>query len=152
MTETDVAKQNVELARRYLDSVSCWDFATMREILHPDIVIELPWTIEPFPKVTKGLANVMAYTESAPTFAIAENLYDYEIHVFADDVNELYMEFKSDMTLKSGREYKNDYLARMTIKGGKIVRFCEWPDPIRLLQSLGGSVNPPTDLPEIVTP
>jgi len=93
--------------------------------------------------------DILAFTASVPDFALSENLHDFEVHAFADDPNELYMEFKSDMTLKSGREYKNDYLARMTVKDGKVFRFVEYPEPIRLLYSLGGSINPPTDHPNI---
>src|SRR5258706_15577839 len=142
---TELAKQKLALMRYHFDVINAWDFAAAREMFHPDITIELSWTIEPFPKIISGIENVMAFMESVPQFAEAENLHDISIHAFADDPNELYAEFKSDMKLVSGREYKNDYLARATVKDGKLIRFIEWPDPIRLLVAMGGSINLPAD-------
>jgi len=144
-----IIRDNKALLEKWIEATNNWDIGLMGEILHPDATIELPWTIEPFPTKVSGYDNILRFTASVPDFALSENLHDFEVHAFADDPNELYMEFKSDMTLKSGREYKNDYLARMTIKDGKVFRFVEYPEPIRLLRALGGSVNPPTDRPNI---
>jgi ketosteroid isomerase-like protein len=148
----ELAEQNIALVHKFIDATNAWDFSALRELFDPEVTIELPWTVDPFPKAVRGIENVMKFMESVPDFALAENLYDFDIHVFADDPNELFMEFKSDMTLKSGREYKNDYLGRVTVKDGKILVFREWPDPLRLLASLGGTINPPTDNPDIHRP
>jgi ketosteroid isomerase-like protein len=142
-TDTDLVRSNIALLRRHLDAINSWDFATMRDILHPDISLELPFVIEPFPKVTQGIDEVMAFMESVPEFAEAENLHDFEIHAFADDPNELVAEYRSDMTLKSGREYRNSYVVRATVKDGKLIRFREHFDSIPLLIAIGGSVTLP---------
>ena len=144
-TDTDLAQHNIALLRRHLDAINSWDFATMREIFHPDISLELPFVIEPFPKVTKGFDEVMAFMESVPDFAEAENLQDFSIHAFADDPNELVAEYRSDMILKSGREYRNTYVVRATIKDGKLIRFREHFDSIPLLLAIGGSVTMPRE-------
>ena len=144
-TISDLARQNVALLRRHLDAINAWDFATMREVLHPDISLELPFVVDPFPKVTRGLDAVMAFMESVPDFAETENLHDFRIHAFADDPNELVAEYQSDMKLTSGREYTNTYVVRATVRDGKLVRFCEYFDAIRLLVAVGGSVTVSTE-------
>jgi ketosteroid isomerase-like protein len=144
-SDSDLAQQNVALLRRHLDAINSWDFETMRQILHPDISLELPFVVEPFPKVTKGLDAVMAFMETVPEFAEAENLQDFSIHAFADDPNELVAEYRSDMTLKGGREYRNTYVVRATVKDGKLIRFREHFDAIPLLIAIGGSITMPPD-------
>jgi ketosteroid isomerase-like protein len=147
MTETatisNQAQQNIALLQRHLDAINAWDFATMRELLHQDVSLELPFVVDPFPKVTNGFEAVMAFMESVPEFAEAENLHDFSIHAFADDPNELVAEYRSDMKLTNGRHYTNTYVVRATVKDGKLIRFCEYFDSIRLLTAIGGSVTPP---------
>ena len=143
--QQELATRNIALFRRWLDAGSSRDFNAKLDICHPDISIELPWTIDPFPKIVRGLDNIIAFAKSIPEFTRVHNFVDIQIHAFADDPNELYAEYKGDMVLVDGREYKNDYLARATIKDGKLFIFKEWPDPIRLLEAMGGSVNLPTD-------
>jgi uncharacterized protein len=142
-TANELAQQNIAVLQRHLDAINAWDFATMREILHPDVSLELPFVIEPFPKVTTGFNAVMAFMESVPEFAEAENLHDFSIHAFADDPNELVAEYRSDMRLKNGREYRNTYVVRATVKDGKLIRFREHFDSIPLLIAIGGSVTMP---------
>jgi ketosteroid isomerase-like protein len=136
---------NVQLLERYLNAINSWDFAAMRNLLDPQISYELPWVPEPFPKMTQGLDNVMAFLESVPAFAAEENLHDFQIHAFAADPDELVAEYVSDMKLTNGREYKNSYVVRASIKDGKIVRFAEHMDTTKLIVAMGGSIIPPAD-------
>ena len=57
-------------------------------------------------------------------------MQDFSIHAFADDPNELVAEYRSDMKLKSGREYSNTYVVRATVKDGKLIRFREHFDAL----------------------
>jgi ketosteroid isomerase-like protein len=147
----ELAKQNIAVFQRWFDAANTNDVEARRELYHQDIVHELPWTLDPFPKVIQGFDNVMAFSESVRNFGSAPKFYDISIHAFLDDPNELYAEYKSNWDLASGRPYSNDYIARARIEDGKIIMFREWPDPLRLLEALGGSVNLPDDgLPKIV--
>jgi len=141
--DRELALRNKALLQRHFDAINSWDFAAMREIFHPAIKLELPFVVDPFPKSVEGFDNVMAFMESVPEFAEEENLYDFTISSFAEDPNELVAEYVSDMKLKSGREYKNTYVVRVTIKDGKMVRFREYFDGIKLLESMGGHIVPP---------
>jgi ketosteroid isomerase-like protein len=139
----NLAAQNKALLRRHFDAINRWDFADMREYFHPDITLELPFVVDPFPKSVSGFDEVMAFMESVPDFAEAENLHDFTINSFAEDPNELLAEYRSDMKLKSGNEYKNSYVVRATIKDGKLFLFREYFDGIRLLEALDGRVVMP---------
>jgi ketosteroid isomerase-like protein len=142
-TTSDLAQQNIALLLRHLHAINAWDFDTMRAILHPDIALELPFVVGDFPKVTQGFDAVMEFMQAVPAFAEAENLHDFSIHAFADDPNELVAEYRSDMTLTNGRPYRNTYVVRATVSGGKLIRFREHFDSIALLEALGGSVTLP---------
>ena len=139
----DLATQNIALLQRFFDAINAWDFAAMREIFHPDISFELPWVIEPFPKKKSGFDETIAFMESVPEFAEAENLYGFTINVFADDPNELVAEYDSDMKLKSGRDYTNEYIVRATVKDGKLIMFREYMDSTKLLAAMGGGIRLP---------
>lgn len=137
------AESNIAILQAYFDAINSWDFDAMLELLHEEISYELPYAPGPFPRVTKGLDDVMAFLRGVPDFAEEENLSDFEIHAFADDPNELVAEYRSDMKLTSGRDYKNTYVVRATIRDGRILRFVEYFDAVPLVEALGGSVSIP---------
>jgi ketosteroid isomerase-like protein len=143
MTTSQEETDSTAILRRYLEAINAWDFAAMRELLHVDISYELPYAPGPFPRVTKGLDNVMAFLESVPDFAEEENLSDVVVHELADDVRELVAEYRSNMKLTSGQPYANSYVVRATIRDGRILRFVEYFDPVPLIVAIGGSVELP---------
>ncbi|MCU1359266.1 MAG: hypothetical protein JWN99_555 [Ilumatobacteraceae bacterium] len=138
-----LAEQNVALLQRFFDSLNSWDFEAMRQIFHPDVVVDLPYVFEPFPSEVRGFDAVMAFMEGVPDFAEAENLSDFSLHAFADDPNELVAEFRSDMKLRNGREHKNQYVVRATVCDGKLILYREYMNPIKLLMAVGGKIVPP---------
>lgn len=75
----ELAEQNIALVHKFIDATNAWDFSALRELFDPEVTIELPWTVDPFPKAVRGIENVMKFMESVPDFAIAENLYDFDI-------------------------------------------------------------------------
>jgi ketosteroid isomerase-like protein len=145
-TSRGVAQANVALLQRLLDAFNTHDFDAMRAALHPDIVFEFPYIIEPFPRTVNGLEAVMTFMVQVSDFFESENLSNISIHAFADDPYELTAEFESDMQLKNQREYRNEYVVRAAVQDNKIIMFREYVDPVRLLVAMGGSINlPPPD-------
>jgi uncharacterized protein len=144
MTLSTSPTENVQILQRYLDAINGWNFSAMRELLHPDISYELPYAPSAFPRVTRGLDDVMTFLESVPGFAAEENLSDIVINQFLTDGNELVAEYRSDMKLTNGRPYSNTYIVRATIDSGRIIRFVEYFDPVPLIEAIGGTVRVPT--------
>lgn len=129
------------LVTRYIDAINNWDFETMRTALAADAVFEMPYAPDGFERKITGREDIVAFIETVPGFIDAENLHDLRIATYHSDPGEIVAEYKSDMVIKpTGAEYRNEYVARFTIRDGEITRFAEYYDPIRLVVALGGSV------------
>ena len=145
----DLREANIRQARCLLEAINAWDFAAMRDLFAEKIVFEMPYTPAGFESRIEGLENVMAFLEQIPSTVVdgSENLHDIRIDTFGSDRNELVAEYKGAMKLKpTGAEYNNIYVARLSMDNGKITRFAEYYDPIRLVIALGGTVENPIAL------
>lgn len=144
----ELIRANKALVQRWVDAVNApWDFEAMIEIFDEELAYGLPWCPPEMgiPQLVEGRDLAMEFIRSAADFVEPENIHNVRIHAFDDDPNELLAEYSVDTRIKeSGREYKNDLLIRVTVRNGKIVRFAEHLDVVRLLKSMGGSVNVPT--------
>jgi uncharacterized protein len=141
---SELAQRNARLVTDYLEAINRWDFDTMKVLLHPDVSYELPYAPEPFPRVTKGLDATIEFIRGIPAFLDTENLHDITVHEFASDPNELLAEYKSDTRITTtDRNYRNNYVLRVTVRDDKIIRFAEYFDPIQLVIALGGTVSIP---------
>jgi uncharacterized protein len=142
VTSTDARQDNMAVASRYIDAINGWDFETMRELLAEDAVFEMPFAPDGFERKFVGRENILAFVATVPDFIDAENLHDVRLHTYHADPGEVVAEYKSDMVLKpTGLEYRNEYVSRFTVRDGRITRFAEYYDPIRLVVALGGSVD-----------
>jgi ketosteroid isomerase-like protein len=140
-------ERNMAVASRYIDAINRWDFDAMRELLAEDAVFEMPYAPEGFERKFVGREEIVAFIETVPGFIDAENLHDVRLETFHSDPGEVVAEYRSDMVIKpTGAEYRNEYVARFTVRGGQITRFAEYYDPIRLVVALGGSVDTRTEV------
>lgn len=142
-TAGDLARRNVALVHRYLETLNSGDLAALPEILHPEISLEIPFVAGDAPKITAGLDAVTAYLQGLPSIATSMRLLDIEVHALLDDPNELVAEYRSEMTLTNGRPYRNTYITRATVRDGKLARFREHFDPTAFVEALGGSITFP---------
>jgi ketosteroid isomerase-like protein len=142
MTAPDLRQHNMDVASRYIDAINRWDFETMRELLAEDAVFEMPFAPDGFERKFVGRENILAFVATVPDFIDAENLHDVRLQTYHADPGEVVAEYKSDMVLKpTGLEYRNEYVSRFTVRDGRITRFAEYYDPIRLVVALGGTVG-----------
>ncbi|MFB8000035.1 nuclear transport factor 2 family protein [Streptomyces sp. NPDC056002] len=142
--EQDVLRQtNTTIAKRYLQAINDWDFDVKRELLAPDVVFEMRWAPEGFPRRIDGVDAVMKFLAPLPESIVTEGLYDIRVETLHADPGQVVAFYKSDMTMVQPVEYKNEYVTCFTIRDGKIVHFQEYYDPIPLVVAFGGSVTPP---------
>jgi uncharacterized protein len=142
MNDTYLRASNLAVVRRYIDAINAWDFDTKRALLAEDAVFEMPYAPEGFERRIVGRDNIIAFVETIPAIIDAENLHDVQLETYNSDPGEIVAEYKSDMVIKPhGAEYRNEYVSRFTVRDGRISRFAEYYDPIRLLVALGGSVQ-----------
>jgi ketosteroid isomerase-like protein len=141
----ELRKKNMAIAQAYIDAINVWDFDKKRELLADDAVFEMPYAPPGFDRRLEGRETILAFVQTVPSIIDAENLHDVKMHTFHDDPAEVVATYKSDMEIKPKMvPYKNDYIARWTVRDGKITYFAEYYDPIRLVEALGGSVQPAT--------
>jgi uncharacterized protein len=132
------------VAERYLQAINDWDFEVKRELLAPDVVFEMRWAPEGFPRRIDGVEAVMEFLAPLPESIITEGLYDIRVETLHSDPSQVIAFYKSDMKMVRPVEYKNEYITRFTIRDDKIVHFLEYYDPIPLVIAFGGSVRPPS--------
>jgi ketosteroid isomerase-like protein len=145
MGEVQLREGNVDLVRRYIDAINGWDFDAKRQMLDPDMVFEMPYAPPGFDNRIEGAENYLAFAKAAMDVVGDENLHDLQLETFASDPGEVIVFYKSDMVFKTtGAEYRNDYIGRFTVRDGRITRFAEYYDPIRLVVALGGTVEAAT--------
>jgi len=141
MTDTELREANIAVVRRYIDAINAWDFDTKRALLAEDAVFEMPFAPEGFQRRFVGRDDIIAFVQTIPAIIDAENLHDVRLETYNSDPGEIIAEYRSDMVIKPhGAEYRNEYVSRFTVREGRIARFAEYFDPIRLVIALGGTV------------
>jgi ketosteroid isomerase-like protein len=141
MTDSELRQANLAVVRRYIDAINAWDFETKRALLAEDAVFEMPFAPEGFERRFVGRDDIIAFVQTIPAIIDAENLHDVRLETYNSDPGEIIAEYRSDMVIKPhGAEYRNEYVSRFTVRDGRIARFAEYFDPIRLVIALGGSV------------
>ncbi len=154
----DLRDANIRLVRRYLDALNAWDLDVMRNLSTEDVVFEVPFRPDGFERCTVGRDKYIELLKQASEVMIdgSENLHDIEIDTLGSNPNEVFAAYKSAMKLRSGADYRNEYVARFTIRDGRVARFVEYVDPIRLYKAMGGSIGDvhsiadPSLLPELL--
>jgi uncharacterized protein len=153
MTATDTRDSslrdaNVELVQRMIEAINREDMTAMAEVLHEEAALEMPYTPAPFPRVTSPRDAIIAFISTVPGWLEPENLHDVRIETYASTPNELVAEYKSSTRVKaSGMPYANEYVVRISVRDGKIIRFAEYYNPIPLIIALGGTVELPNPGP-----
>jgi ketosteroid isomerase-like protein len=142
MRDAQLRERNMTVVERYIHAINRWDFEVQRELLAEDAVFEMPYAPEGFQRRFSGRDEIIAFVETIPAIIDAENLHDLRLETYQSDPGEIVAEYRSDMVIKTtGAAYRNEYVSRFTVRDGRITRFAEYYDPIRLVVALGGSVQ-----------
>jgi ketosteroid isomerase-like protein len=142
MDDVALRERNLRIVSRYIDAINRSDLDTQKELYAEDAVFEMPYAPEGFDRKIVGRDNIIAFLQTVSTLTDAENLHDIRLDTYHSDPGEVIAEFNSDMVMKpTGAAYRNEYVARFTVRDGRITRFAEYYDPIRLVIALGGSVR-----------
>jgi ketosteroid isomerase-like protein len=154
----DRREANIRLVRRYLDALNAWDLDAIRDMTTEDVVFEVPFRPEGFERRTEGRDRYIELLHQASTVMIdgSENLHDIGVDTLGSNPDELFAEYRSAMKLRSGADYRNEYVARFSVRDGRISRFAEYMNPIILFRAMGGqigsvaSVANPSLLPQLL--
>jgi ketosteroid isomerase-like protein len=143
MVET-LAENNVRLVESFLDALNHWDFDRLAGIVAEDIVFTIPFGPEEFVGHVEGRDNWFATVKDWSTHLNGtENLHDIRVDALASNPNEVIAFYKSDMEMKNGYRYRNDYIGRFVVRDGLVARFDEHFDSVPFVFSLGGTITFP---------
>jgi ketosteroid isomerase-like protein len=122
-----------KLFRDYL-ALGTTDMEAFLGLMHDEIVIEFPYGTSAGLKprlagrdeIRQGLSGFLA---SVPSL----RFLDVVVHQTADP-DQAFAIYRADATvLSTGKPYRQDYVAQLRRRDGKVVYFREWFDPVRLL-------------------
>jgi uncharacterized protein len=105
-----------------------------------DAVYEFPYASNT-PERLEGKEAIYNYMKNVP--AQMQDLRFTNIRVYpTTNPNLLWAEFHGEAVIAStGRHYRQDYAIRLETKEGKIVRYCEYWNPMPAIEAWGGAQN-----------
>jgi uncharacterized protein len=133
-----------DVVRRYLDAVGALDLDALAGTFAGDVVMDLPYAPPGFPRRVEGKDDVVGFFSGMPDMITPLRFHDYRLDALADDPGSVVAQYASDARiLATDRPYRNTYVSRFQVRGGEIVWFAEYFDPITLVEALGGTVTMP---------
>lgn len=143
-----VRENNIKIVQQFFTALNAWDIDTIQTLTTDDILLEVPFKPIGFERATKGQPKYLELLKQASTVMIdgSENLHEFELDTFASDPNRVIATYKSDMKMRSGAQYRNEYVSMFRLRDGKICHFVEYLDSILLHLALGGKVDGMQDL------
>ncbi len=135
---------NVATVREYLEALNNWNFDRMKAVMDEDFVFEFLFVAPGLQPRVEGREAMFEFQRPFAEIVESENLHDIELDTLHSDPNEVIASFKSDFTfVDRSRSYANDYFCRFSLRDGKVVRFQENFDTVRLVESFGGTIQSP---------
>jgi uncharacterized protein len=142
--DSALRQMNLGLVRDYIAGINAWDFDGMRDLLAEDVVFEIRFPAPGMRSRIEGREALLDFQRSVSSMILSENLHDLRLDTLHSDPGEVLAEYRSDMRMADpSLRYTNDYLSRFTIRDGRITRFVEAFDSVRLVQGFGGRVEAP---------
>jgi ketosteroid isomerase-like protein len=140
----ELREANMKVVRDYVEAMNEWDFDRMGPLLSDDFIFEMLFPAPGLPTRIDGRQAMIAFQRPFAEIVKTENMHDIQLDTLHSDPAEVILFCKSDFVFHDpSREYRNDYISRFTVRDGKIARFQENYDSVRLVQYFGGVVESP---------
>jgi hypothetical protein len=140
VTTTDAG---TTVVRAYLDAVSDLDVEAITALLHPDVVMHIPYAPDGIPPKVEGKAAVVEWFSGMPNLMAPLNFANHDI-VAVQREGEYIARYTGDTTvLTTGLPYRNTYISCFTVRDGLIINSTEFFDSVSLVRGLGWTVTPP---------
>lgn len=132
----------LNLLRLWHVGIEHHDFALLENLMHPDVVIELPFNESG--KTEPGGYRIYEGVQACVEFWRAAAQFEGEMRPFEDtdltispDGARVFLEARGDVTMRSGILYRNRYVLRLDIEDGKVRRYREYYNPITSAHAFG---------------
>jgi ketosteroid isomerase-like protein len=137
--QVEKANDNRQVVDSFFNAMEAQKFEAIKEIFAENAVQLLPYAPEGFPNRLEGSEAI--YNQfSGLTAYFSQMKFAREIYA-TEDPNFFFVKFKGDMEVKSGGNYKNDYLATFKLENGKIIEYVEYFNPIVMAKAFGIKLN-----------
>lgn len=140
VTTTDAG---ATVARSYLDAVSSLNVEAITALLHPDVVLHIPYAPDGIPKKVDGKAAATDWFTGLPSLMAPLNFGNYDIVAVARDGEYLARYTGHTTVLTTGQPYSTEYVSLLTVRDGLIVSSTEFFDSTALIRGLGWTVTSP---------
>jgi len=143
-------RRTMSVLRKYWAAVLGQDADSLRPLYSEDVVGELPFSEsgrveEGHFRSFRGIDDVMAFWATAFSLEGEDSaLYDAEVNMTSDG-RVVFVEGFGQVTMASGRDYRNRYVFRLTLDGDKVTSFREYYNPITAAYAFGRDIAPGGD-------
>ena len=128
-----------DLFRRSLDRFYAKDMEGWSRLCAEDVVAEFPFAPEGSPRRLDGREALYAYLRDYPSVINVRSIPHLRVYS-TDDPNVAIAEWSSSgEVLTNGNAYEMSYATFVTFKGGLIVNYREYWDPLAFLESMSGA-------------
>lgn len=117
------------LAEKFLQALMKRRVDDVMKLWAQDGVMEFPFAPQGSPNRFQGKEEIRRTLASA--FVQRPKIRFNDVNTYqTNDPGLAFIEFKGDMTLKSGEPYNNNYIAKVEARKGKLVLFREFFNPL----------------------
>jgi ketosteroid isomerase-like protein len=132
----------LNLMRLWHVGIEHHDFDLLESLMHPDVVIELPFnesgrTEVGYYRVYDGIPACLEFWRAAAKFEGEMRPFENMDLTVSPDGSRLFLEARGDVTMQSGTLYRNRYVLRLDIMDGKVRRYREYYNPITSAHAFG---------------
>src|SRR5260370_26373953 len=113
------------------------DIAAVSELVAEDIVMDLPYSPEGYPKQLIGKKDFMHHMESGLAAYAKVKFINMHFWDMADP-GFIAVQFQGETELPGGSRYCNDYFCMFEIREGKLRFWLEYYNPLVALEAFGG--------------
>lgn len=131
----ETANVNRQVVDSFFSAMEAQKFEVIKEIFTENAVQLLPYAPEGFPNRLEG-SEAIYKQFSGLTAYFGHMKFTREIYA-TENPNFFFVKFKGNMEVKSGGNYKNDYLATFKLEKGKIIEYAEYFNPIVMAKAFG---------------
>ncbi len=121
----------LETALQVFDCISSRDFTTLRTLLDDAATLELPFAPEDVPSMTEGADNIVSAITYVEEHFSRFALQPHEVY-FCEDRSTAIIEATSIGFGTNSGTYQNRYIFVFEFSDGRILRWREYLDPLRI--------------------
>lgn len=128
-----------ELIKAGLNGLLCGQIDPWIEMFAEEGVMEFPYALDGYPQEVVGRAAIAEYMDGYPD-RLELNSIEGPIFHFSTDPAVVIVEFSCrGKATQTGLPYNQRYIGVVTARGGKVVKYKDYWNPLVAMQAMGGA-------------